>query len=273
MIPIESAWAEWNKIGSIKAGLILGRQMFFFDENPQLYNTLLDRPETNPITLKNLNDPRIAEFVTLLSERNYLPWVSEKNDFIQFNFTKKENWLSDEKKKNLLADMQTVLAQKEIKNKSILESWALYLALDLKNDKAIEKILAKKPLPLWMDTNNSCLRLIKTKDVSVEDKKKCPSKLFLSWLEWDATGSKNLPDLMKSNFFRRYANQQLRRRIQKINWGLGLQFFDLKNSYIELNEVDAILSWPEYAKTKTLLIRGLDQLNAKANEEELENFE
>lgn len=273
LIPIESAWAEWNKIGSTKAGAILGQQIFLYEEPARLYNTLLDRPETNPLVVKNLDDPRIAEFVKALSERNYLPWISDKNEFAQFSFTSKENWISPERKKSLLEDMIKLLSQKDFKNRSLIENWALYLALDLKNYKAVEKIILKKPVPLWMDNNNSCLRLIKMKDITAEDKKKCPSKLFLSWLDWETTGSKNLQDLMKSNFFRRYSNQQQRRQIQKMNWGLGLHFFDLKNSYLELNEVDALLSWPENSRIKLLLNKALEQLNSKSHDEEFEIFE
>ena len=100
IIVSESAWGAWRGISEIRVGIRKGNYYLILDEQPKIYNTLIDSNETSPIPLKDASIANIKKEIFGFSERiGFALWrePAEKTveDLVQS--TNSDNlWLSHE---------------------------------------------------------------------------------------------------------------------------------------------------------------------------------
>ncbi|MEK6772491.1 MAG: sulfatase-like hydrolase/transferase [Bdellovibrionota bacterium] len=258
-IPIESGWLLGHNFGQIRSGVVLNHELIFFDEKPKYFNTLTDRLESRPNVFHGINDKQISVPIQNLIKIGYKAWKwPDSLPVAQFQIPQ-ELWWRSENENKLLERIDQIT--KSGFPSSPLDSWAALISMRSRQTKKLSKFIKRLNNPGWSYEKNSCYQLSNQMKMSFTERKNCRSKLFLLWLDWNlGENRKTESELVKTSFFKSLAQLEIKRRIQKINWGLNLIWNDYSLSVPEINELDLILTKPEFVKDRLLFSRTLENL-------------
>lgn len=258
-IPIESGWLFGHELGDIRSGVVLNHELIFFDESPKIFNTLTDRLESRPLIFHSLNEKPISEPIQNLTALGYKPWKWPNALPREIFRISQDLWWRPTNENKLLERIDQITTATTPPNP--LDSWAALFSLRYRQPKKLSKFLKRLNYPDWSSDLNACYKLIGQKKINFTDRKNCHSKIFLMWVDWNLNeNKKNESEIMKTALFKTLAQQEIKRRIQKFNWGLDLIWNDYALSLPEINELDWILAKPEFSKDRLLFSRSLDAL-------------
>ncbi len=258
VIPIESGWMFGHELGEIRSAAVLNHELILFDGSPKLYNTLTDRWESRPYVFNNYSEKPIASTLRKLSEAGYKPWRWPASVPQEIFRIPQELWWNPVNETKLLERINQITSATTPLNP--LDLWGALFSLQKKQSKKLGKFIKRLHYPEWSSEFNPCYQLIDRKDANFTDKKKCSSKIFLLWLDWTKSEKKTGPDLMKTALFKALAQQEIQRRIQKINWGLNLIWNDYELSIPQINELDWVMSKTENTRDRALFSRSLENI-------------
>jgi hypothetical protein len=282
LILLESDWAQWRGLSNRRHAVLDSHTLFMNDNSVQVFNTLTDRLETNPLRISELPFTEKTRIVQALNEIGAQPWQGLSKEVIRKYSPAFFRWLRQDQKGSLLKDLK---AKTQTKNPDpdILR-WAALLAFDLKDWNSLKALGLKADHPLWQfvaDRNGAtgatvnfsffqdpCLRLLEVPKFDAGDLKKCENPLFLDFIDWQRSDLRNLSkNTQKRKFERAYLNSIIDQEIQEASLATTLIWdLSMKNP-LGPHVTDLVLSLPEYQKQRAALYKSL-QNSAQWQEEE-----
>jgi arylsulfatase A-like enzyme len=227
-ILIESGWPLWHGYGGVRAAVLRGHELTFFNDRPVSYNTLTDRFETTPLPLTTADAP----LVDALKKNGFSPWepLPEKARAV-FRFPSL-NWLTAARSPALHREL-SILAKQESPDSRVLRwaaqsaleqrDWNLLLAAGKKAGRANWIAVAERNLGKKTSFKDSCLLLLAKAAVNNNELKSCNDELFLSLFAWvRADLDREGREVLRRRFLKSWETAQQDLRILKSNVGLGL---------------------------------------------------
>ncbi|WP_374001191.1 sulfatase-like hydrolase/transferase [Bdellovibrio bacteriovorus] len=266
---LESGWALWRKAGPLKTAAISNHVLLINDEKPRLYNTLVDRFETNPLPLLQESIlPTTQRLQSLLYKNQFpafFPLASEWTTKLSLPFSR---WMRPDQEALLLKDLKRLL---QIQPGSLdLLNWTAQIALNQKDWETLKHLGSKNKVSTWqfiaeknLGTKNakvsdSCFDLISAKSINTDNLKNCGDPLFLEWIDWIRADARGLSrDTQKKRFERSFKNYMLDQQIQRTNIAAGLIWDTSRDNVFAPSRVELALSLPEFSKLRSQVYKNL----------------
>lgn len=269
---MESSWAQWRKAGPLRTGVIAGHVLYINDESPRLYNTLLDRFESNPLPLLQESILPTTQKIQSLMLKNQFP------SFIPLNkeWTSKlsipySRWMRNDQEPSLLKDLKKLTFANP---QSIdLPNWTAQIALNLKEWDTLKQLGTKYNVPLWQFVaeknlnikdariNDSCLLLLASQNLETESLKTCADPLFLELVDWIRAEDRGLSkEVQRKRFERSFKNYMLDQYIQRANIAAGLIWDTSKDNLFAPSRTEIVLHLREYSKIRNQTYKSLQTI-------------
>lgn len=268
-ILIESGWALWRKAGPVRYAGIANHVLYIHDDPPQLFNTLVDRFEINPL-------PLLQESILPATQR--LQNLIHKNQFNDFSGISSEwknklslpfsRWMRLDQEAQLLKDLKR-LYQGNTKSLDIL-NWTAQIALNQKDWDTLKQLGNKNKISTWQyvaDRNlntktakvdDSCFDLLTSSKLETDLLKKCSDPLFLELIDWLRADARGLSkDAQRKRFERSFKSYMLDQLIQRYNIAAGMIWDTSRENIFAPSRTELALSLPEYNRQKTMIYRTL----------------
>lgn len=268
-ILLESDWAPWRQLGDLRTAVIANHVLYINDATPQLYNTLVDRLETNPLPLLQeslLSTTRKAQ--KLLQKNNMTPFTpvsSETNAKFSLSLPR---WLRADQEQTLLRDLKR-LSSNHTESED-LSQWTAQIALNQKDWDTLRALGAKDNHPLWkyvgeknLNVKNAkisepCFNLLVKKDLENTDIKSCNDGLFLDFIDWIRADSRGLSkETQRVRFIRSFRNYVLDQQIERTNIALGMIWDTSHDNRFSPSKTELALNLPEYVKIRNQVYKSL----------------
>lgn len=266
---LESGWALWRQAGPIRTAGISSHVLYINDESPKLYNTLVDRFETNPL-------PLLQESILPTTQR--LQGLLYRNQFTTFpplpyEWTLKlslpfDRWMRSDQESLLLRDLKRLLGFQP--GSLDLLNWTAQIALNQKDWETLKQLGIKHKISTWQyvaeknlggkgsKISDSCFDLITSKSIQTDDLKSCSDPLFLEWIDWIRAETRGLvKDTQRKRFERSFKNYMLDQQIQRTNIAAGLVWDTARDNIFAPSRVELALSLPEFSKLRVQVYKSL----------------
>lgn len=232
---VESGWAMWKKLGSVRLAFIRDQYLYIHDEKSRLYNTLVDRFENNRLSLKQESNLFLADSFEKLAQLHhmsaYWPVPSEIISKLSIPYS---TWTFPGRDLELYSELLKLLKQHP--QDLDLPEWVANLALSQKDWAQLKKLGQLYQNSLWKyvaDRNlnlkaepvvDSCFKLLSIQaDLIKETYKECNDPLFLEFVDYvraEERGLNKEAQLIKLE--RSYKLHLLDQQIRRVNLGLAL---------------------------------------------------
>jgi len=266
---MESGWAFWRQAGPVRTAVISSHVLYINDQEPGLFNTLVDRFEVNPLPLLQESILPFTNKAQRLLRKNdfpaFAPLDSEWNVKLSLPFTR---WMRPEQEPLLLKDLRRLLSQKP-RSQDLL-SWTGQVALNQKDWELLRSLGAKYKVDLWQyvaeknlnvknaKISESCFNLLASKNIDTTQLKECSDPLFLEFVDWIRADVRGLnKEAQRTRFERSFRNYILDQQVQRANIATGLLWDTAKENVYSPSRTELALNLPEYAKIKTQLYRSM----------------
>lgn len=270
-ILVESAWGSWKNLSNIRSAVIKNHTLFINDEKTLVYNTLVDRLETNPLPASDSYLFSPHSVVELLTNNGFQKWsgLSEVEIAkLNLNFSR---WTKKEQNISLLNDLYHLYKKKQSDYE--LLNWLGLLMLEQKDWEGLKNLGNKSNEPFWSyiadknipNTNSSklktqepCLNLLKEKNIDASMLKTCSDSVSVAFLEWQRSEILGLQkETQKKKFERLYRQHKIDLAVARINIGTG-KIWDINHDiHFTPEKIDLILALPEYQKTFAQIERSI----------------
>lgn len=149
MIITESAWGEWRGLGPIRASVRQGPYLFIFDEEEQLYNTLTDSLEMNPLPHRDANARELrTRYANFLRAKGFIPWRRPARVELERALLARELWRDREPSQETIQSLKDLSAQ--FADDEILRGWRAIWALRLADWSELREAAGgAEPKPVW----------------------------------------------------------------------------------------------------------------------------
>lgn len=266
---LESGWALWRKAGPLKTAAISNHVLLINDEKPLLYNTLVDRFETNPLPMLQESILPTTQRLQSLLYRNqfpaFPPLASEWTTKLSLPFSR---WMRLDQEAQLLKDLKRLL---QVQPGSLdLLNWTAQIALNQKDWETLKQLGTKHKVPTWQfiaeknlgiksaKVSDPCFDLISAKTINTDNLKNCGDSLFLEWIDWIRADARGLSrDTQKKRFERTFKNYMLDQQIQRTNIAAGLIWDTSRDNVFAPSRVELALSLPEFSKLRSQVYKNL----------------
>lgn len=258
---IESGWPKWHNLSEIRTAFFIEPYLFINDEDPKIYNTLVDKLELYPLLMTDLRDSAIKnQFIQILqSEPELKPWPPIKDTVYKkikisnelFNSSNYEEFLlknQSQFKKEIDSSIKSSLISTLIK---INDDSLFFKYEKLLNWDELKEVNQKKKNKNYEFTNH-CLKLTIAKNYSTPNIKKCndePLLLFLSW-HFDKKDSSFLNFMSEYRFLKVSEFTQLTNQTLNLVWNIPIR---TQNT----NLVDLVMTLPEFIESKNRVAHSL----------------
>ncbi len=254
LIESQSAWSVWRNLGEVRVALRQEQFLFLNDARPKLYNSLIDRTETSPLSFRDsMNRGNYDSFYNFISKNNLQHWVAPDEVTLEKVVLASQLFSGNE----VSADTQLrlgVLVKKRPWEKQIVgwlarlyiqkKNWdnLLDLGIETKNEDWVyiaQRQRGKKIAPL----TKGCLAflLLKTSKVA-KDCKDHTVTLFKEWLN----SSRDNKSENEEKFFRSYLASKIEERIAALNYRNGLMWDTVLDLPAGPSAVELALWLPEF---------------------------
>jgi len=272
LILLESDWPRWRGLSNRRYAVLNQHTLFINDEPQQIFNTLTDRFETNPIRSSELATEERQRILQALNEIGADPWLGLKKPTLQKYAPAFYRWLRSHQKKSLLKDLQ-VKTQNGTTDVELV-NWCALLAFDIKDWATMRNLAIKFKQPFWLHVaeknsgiesknhfslqQDPCLRLLESTKIDSADMKACEDTLFLDFIDWQRAELRGLSkSAQKRRFERAYLNSLIDQETQEAALATML-IWDLPAAKsLQPRLTDLVLSLPEYQKQRTILHKAL----------------
>jgi hypothetical protein len=259
-IIIESAWAKWTGLGDIRFSIRKNQWLYIYDEHPKLYNTLIDRTESNAISNKDVSVQTLVESLNkIASSIKIHPWKPPEKELRealiivnQFRSNKKyqdEDWSADilrlnrpENKVVLLKYWLTDVLSRTGKWDRLYEfnrAWA---------DPEIAELIALGKGKRFVDLVEPCINYFFKGHLNTTLKKSCSSKDFLAIADYLLADENEKQETQKI-FYSRYQFLNLKKYISNLDvlQSGGIMGLEGAKNFNPI-PLDIIFSLPEFKK-------------------------
>ena len=249
---IESAWGQWKMDTPIFSALLNDEELYFHTQQPELFRTLSDRLEINPLVEKEDNQSIFEFYRKTANELNLTPYsassISFRKNSLSLWSLQYDDWITPRLQsifelyqwispKEIPLDARSWYARSLIENgdwkklKSVSEAWKIPAYSWLAGKNLNLPKMKKEPL---------CLDLVGNLLKSSFAIKKCPDPIFLEAL-YSLEGEK------KTKRWERILEDKLMMvQVLKTNRALGF-IWDVTESDENILSLTEILFWtPEY---------------------------
>ncbi len=270
-ILVESAWGSWKNLSNIRSAVIKNHTLFINDEKTLVYNTLVDRLETNPLPASDSYLFSPHSVVDLLLKNGFQKWngISE-NETTKLNLNS-SRWTKKEQNISLLNDLLHLYKKKSTDYE--LLNWVALLMLEQKDWEGLKSLGSKNNEPLWSyvaernilgttptksKTQEPCLNLLKEKIIDASMLKTCSDPVSVVFIEWQRSEALGLQkETQKKKFERLYKQHKIDLAVARINIGIG-KVWDINHEIrFAPEKIDLVLALPEYQKIFTQIERSI----------------
>lgn len=265
---VESGWATWKKLGSVRMAFIQDQYLYIHDNKSQLYNTLVDRFENNRLPLSQESNLYLVDSFEKIAEKNHMqPFWPVPGEIIAKLRLPYPLWAHPGKDKDLYPEVQKLL--KKYPGDLDLSEWTAALALSLKDWEQLKSLGTFYQNPLWKyvaeknlglkteEVTDSCFKLLSLPAESLKDVyKDCNDTLFLEFVDYTRATERGLnKETQFKKLERSYKIHLLDQTIRKVNIGLNLVWDVNHERQWRPSRVDLALALPENIRLKNQLNR------------------
>ena len=264
VILLESAWAEWRALSNTRTALIKNHLLYLNDVEPRVYNTLVDRLETNSLAGSERNRLTGAGLQDILVRNKFEPWrgidsITEAKLSISYN-----HWTKPSAAPLLTRDLKKILARSPQDAEATL--WLAEISLQNRDWKTLRELGLESATPLWVYVaeknmgivkthfSDPCLNLLREKNLEPSQTKNCGDSLFLDFLDWRRSDLRGLSrDLQQKKFERAYRNHMIQLNIWRTNLSLDSIWDMNRETPFAPLPTDMILNLPEMQRVRVQL--------------------
>lgn len=282
LILMESDWAQWRGFSNRRSAVLSNHTLLIYDKEPQFFNTLTDRLETNPLRGSEMSPDERNQILAALDAVEGEPWLGLDKDLFKKYTPGFYRWLRLDQKAPLLRDLKARVNGKNVDPDTL--RWAALLAFELKDWSSLKTLGLKSEQPFWQfvaDRNgaagtvthfnmfqDACLRLLEVPKLDSADIKKCDNSLFLDFIDWQRADLLNLSrDTQRRRFERAYLNYLVDQNIKEGNLATTLIWDTSTKNQLGPELVDLVLSLPEYQKQRASLMKSLQNSSNWENDD------
>lgn len=282
LILMESDWAHWRGFSNRRSAVLSNHTLLIYDKEPQLFNTLTDRLETNPLRGTEMTTDERNQILAALDAVEGEPWLGLDKDIFRKYTPGFYRWLRFDQKASLLRDLKARVNGKNVDPDTL--RWAGLLAFELKDWNSLKTLGQKAEQPFWQfvaERNGAtgpvshfnmfqdpCLRLLEVPKFDSADFRKCDNSLFLDFIDWQRADLRNLSrDTQRRRFERAYLNYLVDQNIKEGHLATALIWDTSTKNQLGLELVDLVLSLPEYQKQRASVMKALQNSNSWLDED------
>jgi arylsulfatase A-like enzyme len=283
---IESAWGAWHGLGRIRYAIRQDQFLYFYDEKPRIYNSLIDRSELTPLSLDDSNARILgAQLHEKMRQLQALPFqpLPEK-DFLKWAGLEEVYSLSDLGENH--DDLLSRLAHHWPEDTELSQQYALQL-LRQQNWKDLRQWAEKtkdKDLRWLAELNtkdernkgegrfrNACLSVLMKSSPSSADQKNCSDPLSSSFNDWilseeNPRAEENIRDARKKKFLRAYEYFLLDRKVAEQDWAFQ-GVWDVNPQLTPLlHTIDLQMALPKLQKFKSQWTKNYNFIREESNQ-------
>lgn len=263
---VESGWAQWRKAGPTRIALVSNHALYINDDEPQLYNTLVDRLEVNPLPLMQQSLMPYTKRFQQVIEKNRLPVFhgvdSEWRAKLSLPYAR---WMRADQEAALLQDLKKLL-QRNPKSLDLL-NWTAQISLNQRDWETLKTLGTKNGISTWQyvaeknlggknpKTADPCFALLTVKPIQSQLLKSCSDPLFLELIDWLRADDRGLAkDAQKLRFERSLRNYMLDQHIQRTNIAANFIWDTSRENIFAPSRTELALSLPEYNRLRSQLV-------------------
>lgn len=259
---VESGWGPWRAAAPLKTAAMSGHVLYINDSSPLLYNTLVDRLETNPLPLLQesiLKTTRKLENV--LEKEAFPPFTSLSNEWKAKLSIPYSRWMRADQEAALLKDLRRLATN--YSSSLNLADWTAQIALNQKDWETLKNLGVKNQVALWqyvaernlstkrVKIEDPCFALLTSDKVEAHSLKACNDPLFLELIDWLRADARGLSrDTQRAKFERSFRNYMLDQFIQRTNIAAGMIWDTSRENVFAPSRAELALHLPELGRTR-----------------------
>jgi hypothetical protein len=242
-------------VGSTRYSLRQQHFFFLYDDIPKLFNTLIDRQESAPLSTRDpLTHTWFQKFADYFTQKKIpsfsgMPQVSvEKIRLAKAFVSEGPNLDTDRQMENFVKERpwekQVLgwLARSYFRN----QKWEKLESLGIEYLNPVWTYIARVKRGVSAEPPvHECFSLLF--DKSERTSSSCTDQLFLNFLRWTRADNKNKPEA-EDKFFRRWTLQRIDEQISRLNYQNGLMWDTALDLPGDPSLVELALSLPNYQK-------------------------
>ena len=275
VIPIESAWAKWRGFGSIRYSFRLGDLLYIDSLSPEIFDSLTDRFEVQPIspdnpTVKNA----AAKIQKFIRQHNIKPFNFLKPSLHDEFIVAQDVFSAVHYYSGKFSELER-LARERPKDLRV-GRWLAWRALHERDWRALQYFGQRYNEPVWTYVarrqlnehailpDNSCIRMIhrlnrnSKRSPNKKPAQPCEDREFIAFAKWVNNGSL-LPNLLQDRFFHEYLMSELLNQAVRENYGIGLPWDTPVRNPNEPTLVNLVLTLPEFRFFRQILVDRLEE--------------
>lgn len=267
-IVTESGWGAWKGLSNIRSAVYKNHVLFINDEKVAIYNTLVDRFETNPLPPSDSYTFSPYTVLESLREIQFQPWTGVDRatlEKLNLNFS---NWNSTNSNSSLLKKLLRL--SRRFPGDPDFSDWAASLALESKDWAGLKMLGIENKKNLWVylaernlgstriKISDPCLNLLKDETLDIGILKICNDSLMLDFVDWVRSEVRGLSsEVQRKKFQRAYRIYRTDMYVRRSNIGAGLIWDINKDLRFAPSVVDIALNLPEYQKIQIQIEKSL----------------
>jgi hypothetical protein len=271
---IESCWAPWRDAGSLRVAVVANHVLYINDAQPKLYNTLVDRMETNPLPLLQESLlPTTQKINSIWRKQEYGPFALTHPEWMQKLSMSFDRWTRLDQEALLLKDLRRI--GKALPADKDIQNWTAHIAINHRDWEALKEVGVRAKQSLWeyvADKNllataknktppkvdDPCFNLLLAKELDPTTLKTCEEPLFLDLIDWIRAETRELPkDAQRTKFQRAFRIYVLDQTIAKANIASGLLWDTPMEDLYAPSKTELALSLPEFSKIREKVYKAL----------------
>lgn len=265
---VEAAWPSWKRLGNIRYAVVYQNYLFFYDENPKIFNTLTDQLEHNELFKKDVElQKNLALFEPFLLEIGAKPWTSLPIHYVRmFQSLTKDSSLY----------LSQLNYQKDILNyqnmyDDFFDRFALW-SVKKKNWKLLEEIGKKTENSFYQQMSlylrkqgprpkDECLDLLnKPTLLKKENLSTCNDNIFLNFVNWLRFEDGDYRSKVFDRVIREWRLLQIDRKVSEFNNINGQVWMTRTRGVFKPTYFDFALEFSEFRFLKDILNRRLEKI-------------
>lgn len=238
VILIESAWALWRGVGTVRFAIRKNNFLYIQDESPQLYNTLTDRFEVQPFRMnERIKYPVPIDMQNFFAENNLPPWSSVPASLIEKIrlYQAMDGMGARHISRGDIKIRLLRLIQKRPWDKQLV-GWFARLAIEEKDWEQLEELGREHLYPIWVyvarrmkgenirPPPDACWDKLQKKNTPVDRDTDCEDKEFKAFAELVSGANINQKARFEDRFIRAYIYAEIDHRVAALNFQNGLSW-------------------------------------------------
>jgi hypothetical protein len=267
-IVLESGWGFWKGLSNIRSAVVKSHILFINDAKLGVYNTLVDRMETNPLPVTDSFAFSPHSILEALQKNNFSPWTGiPAATAAKLNLTY-QRWNRPSQDKSLLRDLKKIF--NKFPEDREIQNWTAEVALEQKDWTSLKQVGTRAGNDFWSyvaDKNtgtvknrfsNPCLALLRVKSFDVDMLRSCNDPLMLEFVDWIRNEARGLSrETQRKKFERSYRAHRIDLNIHRSNIGAGMIWDINKNTDYAPGQIDLVLSLPEFQHVRGQLEKSI----------------